>query len=151
MRRTEREIKNKKEIEDILNRASVCRLGLSINDIPYIVPLNYGYKENSLFFHCAKEGKKIDILKQNNNICFEIDIDSDIKKADSPCKWSAHYKSIIGFGKAYLIEDREEKIKGLNVIMAHYSNNQRFEYNEKSLNNVIVIKVIIEEITGKKA
>lgn len=150
MRRTEQEIINKTEIEDILNRATICRLGLSIDNVPYIVPLNYGYKDNCLFFHCAKEGKKLEIIRQNNNICFEIDIDSDIKKSDSPCKWSARYKSIIGFGKAYVIADKEEKLKGLDVIMSHYSNESTFEYNEKSVENVLIIKVVIDEMTGKK-
>lgn len=151
MRRTEREIKDRNEIETILKQASVCRLGLSIDDIPYIVPLNYGYKDNCLFFHCAKEGKKIEIIRQNNNVCFEIDIDSNIKKSDSPCKWSAQYKSIIGFGRAFIVEDRKEKIRGLDVIMSHYRDRQKFEYTEKSLNDVLIIKVVIEEMTGKKA
>lgn len=151
MQRTEREIKDRNEIETILHNATVCRLGLSMDNIPYIVPLNYGYKDNCLFFHCAKEGEKIEIIRQNNNVCFEIDIDSNIKKSDSPCKWSAHYKSVIGFGRAYFITEREEKVKGLDVIMSHYSDASKFEYADKSLDNVLIIKVEIDEMTGKKA
>jgi len=73
MKRSEREIKDRKEIEAIIERADVCRLGLSDDNMPYIIPMNFGYKDNRLYFHCAKKGKKIDIIKRNNSTCFEMD------------------------------------------------------------------------------
>ena len=75
MRRGEREIKDRKEIEAIIERANVCRIGLSDGKMPYVIPMDFGYKDNCLYFHCAREGKKIDIIKRNNSACFEMDID----------------------------------------------------------------------------
>ena len=71
MRRKDKEIKDKEVIESIIKRATVCRIALSENNVPYIVPLSFGYKDNCLYFHSAPEGRKIDIIKQNNNVCFE--------------------------------------------------------------------------------
>ena len=78
MRRKEKEIKDRKEIISILQKAKICRIGLSENNKPYIVPMNFGYKEGCLYFHCANEGRKIGIIKKNNNVCFEIDTDHKI-------------------------------------------------------------------------
>ena len=70
MRRKDKEITDEKVINEILEKAKVCRLALFDKDYPYIVPMNYGYKDNALFFHVAKEGKKIDLIKRNNNVRF---------------------------------------------------------------------------------
>ena len=78
MRRSARGIKDRKEIESIIQSAQVCRIGLSEDNVPYVVPMNFGYKDNCLYFHCAKAGKKIDVIRQNNKVCFEMDIDQTI-------------------------------------------------------------------------
>ena len=150
MRRKDREIKDKKLIESIIKRASVCRIALSENDVPYIVPLNFGHKNNFLYFHSGKEGRKIDMIRRNNIVCFEIEIDSELVEAENPCNWSMKYYSIIGFGKAFLVEDFEEKREALDIIVEHYSGKSSFEYPEKTVNNVAIIKVKIESMTGKK-
>ena len=82
MRRKEKEITDKTAIESIILRSSVCRLALSEDNHPYIVPLCFGYKDNTLYFHSALEGKKLDIMKNNNNVCFEFDIDYQIVEAE---------------------------------------------------------------------
>ncbi len=76
MRRKEKEVKDVKLVESIIEKASVCRLGLSLNNMPYIVPLCFGYQDRCLYFHSAIEGKKISMIKSNNNVCFEVDIDN---------------------------------------------------------------------------
>ena len=148
MRRKDKQINDVAVIEDILSNAAVCRLGLCEENRPYVVPLCFGYKDNALYFHCASQGKKLDILRNNNNVCFEIDIDCEIIKADQPCDWGVKYKSVIGFGKAVFIEDVESKRKALDVIMQQYSE-KSFEYPEKAVKNTVVIKVAIESMTGK--
>jgi nitroimidazol reductase NimA-like FMN-containing flavoprotein (pyridoxamine 5'-phosphate oxidase superfamily) len=150
MRRKDKEIKDKEEIEEIIKSASICRLGLSYNDIPYIIPMNFGYKDNCLFFHSAKEGKKLDIIRKNSNICFEIDIETKLIKNKKPCSWGMEYKSIIGFGYAYIISDFSAKKEALNTIVNNYTTGS-FEFNEKAVNNVEIIKVEIQEISGKKS
>ena len=150
MRRKDKEIRDIATMEDIIRRASVCRLGLSENGQPYIVPLCFGYKDNILYFHTGHEGKKIDILRKNNNICFEIDIDYELIKAKEACSWSVKYKSVIGFGKALLIEDFESKRKAFDIIMRNYFDGS-FEYPVEAIKNTVIIRVEVESMTGKKS
>ena len=98
MRQAEREIKDRSAIDDLIKRAVVCRLGMIDGDEPYIVPMNFGYDGKSLFFHCAKEGRKIDILRRHDKVCFEIDLDTEVVKGDVACKWSMRYRSVEGVG-----------------------------------------------------
>ena len=151
MKRSDREIKDQKEIETIVERADVCRIGLSDGNMPYIVPMNFGYKDNCLYFHCAKEGKKIDIIKRNNSVCFEMDIDHVFLKPEGrPCGWSAKYQSVIGFGKAFIVETFEEKSEALNIITQHYGGDY-YPFSKDELEKVIIIRIEIVSITGKKA
>jgi uncharacterized protein len=150
MRKTEREIKDIAAIEDILKRATVCRLALCDGNIPYIVPLCFGYKDNALYIHCAREGKKLDIIRKNNNVCFEVDIDHEVVKGTQACKWSFKYKSVIGFGKAVLIEDIEGKRKALDIIMRQFSSDT-FDYPEETIRKTTIIKIEIETMSGKQS
>ena len=150
MRREDKEIKDKKEIESIIERATVCRVAFSENDVPYIVPLNFGYKDDCLYFHSAPEGKKIEIIRQNNQVCFEVDIDQEVVKSETPCNWQMKYRSVIGFGKAFFVDHPEEKRRALSIIVEHYSGDLS-EYSEDAINNVAIVKVEIESMTGKKS
>jgi len=94
------------------------------------------------------EGKKIDILRKNSNVCFEFDSDGEPIPSDGACPWTVRYKSVIGYGKARLIEDVDSKIKALEIIMSHYSE-QSFVYPEKAVKKIAIIKVDIETVTGK--
>ena len=150
MRRKDKEINDIGTIEDIIRKAKVCRLALSENGWPYIVPLCFGYQDNMLFFHTGPEGKKIDMLRKNNNVCFEIDIDHELITSKEACKWSMKYQSIIGFGRAELIEDIGSKRTALDIIMQHYSDGP-FEYPAETIKKTIIIKIHIESMTGKKS
>ncbi|MCG2777827.1 MAG: pyridoxamine 5'-phosphate oxidase family protein, partial [Desulfobacterales bacterium] len=123
MRRKEKEITDKTAMESIILRSSVCRLALSEENRPYIVPLCFGYEDDTLYFHSAREGRKLDILRKNNKVCCEFDIDNEIVEADDACGWSMKYQSVIGAGKGSIIDDIESKRKALNIIMQHYSRN----------------------------
>ena len=150
MRRKEREITDVKIIEDIIRKATICRLGLSLNEKPYIVPLNFGYTNNELHFHCAKRGMKTDIIEKNNNVCFEIETDVELVMGEHACiDWKMKYKSVIGFGKAFLIDNDAEKIKSLNIIMEHYTGKPQTVFTEKNVRSIRIIKVIIESMSGK--
>lgn len=152
MRRQEKKITDIKEIEAIIQKAEVCRLGLAVDNTPYVVPVNYGYKDNCLYIHCAKEGRKLDMIRQNSTVCFEMDIDMEITGRDkSACNWGTAYRSVIGYGKASLIEDFEQKKKGLDIIMKHYSDESSFEYRQNAVENVAVIKIEITGINGKRS
>jgi nitroimidazol reductase NimA-like FMN-containing flavoprotein (pyridoxamine 5'-phosphate oxidase superfamily) len=150
LRRKEKEITDIGEIESIIQKSQVCRLALADDGLPYIVPLCFGYKNNILYFHSAKEGQKIEILRRNHQVSFEFDIDARIRPGKDACNWAMAYKSVIGFGTASIIEDPEEKKKALDIIMRQYSED-KFEYPDKTLAKMLVIKVDISRMTGKKS
>ena len=150
MRRKDKAIVELAEIEEIVRRSLVCRLGLTEENRPYIVPLSFGFKDSTLYFHSAPEGKKIEILRKNSSVCFEFDLDHEVLVDEKACKWGMKYRSVIGFGKASFVEDLEEKRKGLDVIMQHYSG-RSFQYPEPAVENTVVIKVEIESMTGKES
>jgi nitroimidazol reductase NimA-like FMN-containing flavoprotein (pyridoxamine 5'-phosphate oxidase superfamily) len=150
MRRREREIQDEQVIRDILEKGLVCRLGLCDGQQPYIVPMSYGYRDRRIYFHCAREGRKIDIVKSNDRVCIEVDIDARVIPGEAPCRWTAKYKSVIGFGRARIIDDEKEKKAGLDVIMAHYGGSGG-DYDEKSLQRTSLIEVVLESMTGKQS
>ncbi len=150
MRRKEKEISEKSEIESIIHKSIVCRVGLSNDNFPYIVPLCFGYKDNTIYVHGSLEGKKIDILKKNSNVCFEFDIDAGIVKNENACDWGIRYRSIIGFGKASFIDNPEQKRNALNIIMNQYSEGA-FEFPDSMINKTSVIKIEITNMTGKRS
>lgn len=150
MRKQEREIRDDQEIRKILEMGVICRLGLYDGQYPYVVPMNYGYRDNRIYFHCAREGRKIDILKINDRVCIEVDVDSRVMKGEQPCRWTMKYRSVIGFGRARIVHDEAEKKNALDVIMAHYGGSGG-EYDEKSLQRTSLIEVVLESITGKQS
>lgn len=150
MRRREKEIRDKNEMEAIIRSSSVCRLALSRDNVPYIVPLCFGYQENALYFHAARDGEKLRILEKNRNVCFEFDIDQEIVKDKNACKWGMKYRSVIGFGTASVIQERESRRQALDIIMGQYSD-ESFAFQEEVLEKTVVIKVDIARMTGKKS
>jgi nitroimidazol reductase NimA-like FMN-containing flavoprotein (pyridoxamine 5'-phosphate oxidase superfamily) len=155
MRRKDKEITDTDEKLEIIAKCKICRLGLSENNYPYIVPLNYGFSHDdgklTLYFHSAMEGKKIDILQKNNNVCFEIDCDTKLIEGEAPCNYSYEFKSIIGFGKIILLDTKDEKINGLNHLMKQQTGKDiKYDFNDNELKNVIVFKMAVEEFTGKQ-
>lgn len=93
MRRKEKEITDQKLIEEILSKSEICRIAMIDEGEPYIVPLNYGYSNNAIYFHSDPAGKKIIILRRNHRVCFEIEYGVDIIKSEVSCKWNTKYRS----------------------------------------------------------
>ncbi|UCH89661.1 MAG: pyridoxamine 5'-phosphate oxidase family protein [Thermoplasmata archaeon] len=150
MRRSEKEITEKTEIESIIQQSMVCRLALSDGQYPYIVPLCFGYSNHTLYFHSAKEGKKLDILKRNNQVCFEFDIETEVKLGKTACDWGMAYQSVIGFGKALMVEDVAEKRKALELITAQYAD-KAYKITDGAAKETQVFKVEISTMTGKRS
>ena len=148
MRRNEREIKDRKDIDDIIKRCRVCHLAMCDDGQPYIVPLNFGYDGRFLYFHTAPEGRKIDIIKRNNRVGFEFDILHDIVTAEQACKWGAKYESVMGSGTAEIVDDLEAKKEALEWIMRQYGNGT-WDFKEEILKKTLVLRVRILEISGK--
>ena len=149
MRRREKQITDTKQMEEILAQAQVCRLAMVDNGHPYVVPLNFGYRDGALYFHSALEGRKMDVLKSDPRVCFEVDELVKMNKAAQACDWGVSFRSVIGTGTARMLETPAEKKAGLDIIMAHYSG-RAFDYPEEKLAKTAVIQVTIHEMTGKQ-
>ena len=155
IRRKDREITDKKMIEEFLNNQRIIRIGFydKENDEVYIVPLNYGYiieNENYIFyFHGGKGGRKYNLSKEGANVGFEIDGQYKLVEANKACDFSAKYQSIIGNGKVKILETEEEKKKGLNAIMKQTTGKTEFEYNPRMLQNVCVYMLSVTKLTCK--
>jgi nitroimidazol reductase NimA-like FMN-containing flavoprotein (pyridoxamine 5'-phosphate oxidase superfamily) len=150
MRRRDKEIEEIKAIHEILEKGLICHLGLCDDAQPYVVPMNYGYRDGRLYFHCAREGRKIDILRRNDRVCVVVDTDTRIVKGEAPCRWTTKYRSVIGIGRARIIEDEKEKRDGLDVIMNQHGGGGD-GYDERSLQQALVIEVVLESMTGKQS
>jgi uncharacterized protein len=153
MRRSDREIKEMDTIFGILKKAEVCHLALSDGGQPYLVALNYGIDYTTpltVYFHCAPEGRKIDIIKKNNSACFMVETDLELKSGPKGCDWGMNFCSVVAFGTIEIIQEAREKLHGLDLIMAQYSTKKGFDYDEKIVSGTIVLKLTIGEITAKR-
>ncbi len=156
MRRRDRQITDINRILDILDQSAVARIAMVTKEnTPYIVPMNYGYTyiEGALclYFHCANEGRKLDILKQNNNVCFEIGSAHSLITGGQPEAYSYAYESIIGFGKVSFLMTEEEKIRGLNVLFRHQTGRDiQCDLDPAALKATTVFALTVEEFTAKR-
>ena len=156
MRRGDREITDKNEIIKIIDKCGVCRLALSNNNIPYIVPINFGYEyvDNTLilYFHCAKEGRKLDIIKENPAACFEFDCSHRVVPGEKANNYTMEYESVIGTGNITIVSDinSEEKSKALSLIMKKYAPEKTFEFSGENINSVTILKLTVDNFTGKR-
>jgi uncharacterized protein len=151
MRRKDKEITDETVIREILEKSSVCRIGILDGDLPYIVPMNYGFADGALFFHTARVGKKIDLLHKNKRVCFEIEYAAEIISQEQSCSWSTRYRSVIGYGILEMITDAGEKKKGLDVIMAHNGKKESNRYHEPYVARIVILKLTIDQISGKQS
>ncbi len=135
-------------IEKILKEATVCRIALFDNNYPYIVPMNYGYNNNFIYFHCAPTGKKIDLIRQNNNVGFEIELFSELVTGELACSWTTKFCSVIGQGAIEIIVDSELKQKGLDIIMQQHGSHNN-TYNKKSIAKMVLLQLTIHNVTAK--
>jgi hypothetical protein len=148
MRRRDKEITARGDIEAIIRKAQVCRLAMADENGPYIVPLCFGFDRNTLFFHSAAAGRKLDILRDNPRVCFEFDIDCAVWPADRACEFTMHYKSVIGFGAAVFIDETTAKRRALDVIMRQYAQGP-FDYPDGVLSQISVFKIEIDAMSAK--
>jgi nitroimidazol reductase NimA-like FMN-containing flavoprotein (pyridoxamine 5'-phosphate oxidase superfamily) len=149
MRRQEKQITSHRDLETILRSARVCRLAFADHNTPYVVPLHYGYKDNTLFFHCAPTGRKLDLISKNPRVCFEVETDHEIINTGRPCDWTTSYSSIIGDGTASLVTDPQEKRDALHLVITHYAPGAVHDFPIDRVNTVTIIKVSITDMTGK--
>lgn len=150
MRRKEREIKNPKLLETILQSATICRLGIHNGNYPYVVPMNYGYDGKYIYFHCARQGKKLDLLRKDNRVGFEIEAEHELVKGPKSCDWTTKYRSVFGQARVEIVDDATAKRKGLDAIMQQHGKMEN-AYSDAMVNHIYILKLHIEAISGKQA
>jgi len=150
VRKAEREIKDRGELEDVIRRAEVCRLAMIDDGEPYIVPMNFGYREGTFYFHCAREGRKLEILRKDPRVCFELEVGVRLVRGEKACQWSTSFESVIGWGTAEIVVDEKEVGEGLEVLMSHYTEGP-YDFDHRSLSLAALIKVKVERMTGKRS
>jgi nitroimidazol reductase NimA-like FMN-containing flavoprotein (pyridoxamine 5'-phosphate oxidase superfamily) len=146
-----RAITERKEIEEIIGKCRWCHLAMSDPDgNPYVIPMNFGYRDGIIYLHGGQKGKKIDILQKNSRVCINFSTDHLLRYQNEKvaCSWSMRYRSVLCYGKAEFIDDPDEKTKALNIIMANYSP-EAFTYNPPSIREVNVFIVRIEAFEGR--
>lgn len=140
------------EMEDIIRKCDCCYIGMvDEKNLPYVVPFNFGYSGKVIYLHSGQAGKKIDILKKNNNVCVAFSTGHSLSAQNESvaCSYIMSYKSVLCYGKVEFIGDIEKKTEALNIIMKQYIDRD-FTYSAPSVKNVLVYKVVIDEMTAKE-
>lgn len=153
MRRSDRQVTDFGKIKQILDDCKTCHLAMVDNGQPYVIPLSYAYTIDNevltLYFHSAKEGRKISVLHKNNTVCFEMCNEGvPVFAAKTPCNSGYYYSSVHGFGSVYFIDDISEKCSALSLLMNHQAN-IKFDFTTEQVDSVCVFKVISTDFTGK--
>ncbi len=142
-------IKDQKILEEILLEAQYLRLALCNDDRPYIVPMSFGYKNDAVYLHSSRKGTKIDLIRKNKNVCFEVDDFYQTLPSDEPCSYYMKYRSIVGYGTATILGKKEEIKDGLQIIIDHF-HNKEYSIDDLNLNGVAVIRIDVEDMHGRQ-
>ncbi len=152
MTRRERQVTDLQEIIKILDKSKVLHLGLVDGDEPYVVPMNYGYTMEdgklTIYLHGANRGRKLDLIRKNPKVFFEMDCDVVPFEGDVACKYGITYASVMGRGIAEIVEDTEEKKFALSALMKTQTGKD-FTFEDKMTTIVTVIKINTIEYTAK--
>lgn len=155
MRRKDREVTDVKRIAEILEACGCCRIGLVDRTEAYIVPMNFGYEQTdgrlTLYFHCAGEGRKMDLIPRQELVAFEMDTNHALAEGAAGCDFSYRYQCIMGKGRMEILEKPEEKLYGLQKIMGHYSGREDWDFQPKAAERVQVLKLSVEELSCKES
>ena len=151
MRKARQEITDRQELEEILQGSIICRMAMLDGGKPYIIPVNYGYRDGCIFIHSAPEGKKIDLLSQNQEVCFEVEDKVEITRGERACDWTTRYRSVLGYGNVEILSDETSKQQGLEVIMAQHGAPELIEFDPKNLKRMVILKLSITSMTGKQS
>lgn len=152
MRRKDREITEENQLRAIMQGCDVCRVALFDDPYPYIVPLNFGVsgagEPLALYFHCAREGRKLDLMRKNPHVSFEMDCAHRLVTGSRACDTTMEYESVCGNG---LLEPCEEweKAAGLSRVMAHYCGEQPYAFDEGLLRQTAVLRLTVHTVTAK--
>lgn len=145
-----RKVTLKEELERIILKCDVCNLSMVDGNLPYVIPMNFGYADDKIYFHSSKEGRKIDILRRNTNVCISFSTDHQLRyqSENVACSYSMKYRSVLAKGNVSFIDSMEEKEEALSIIMKNYSDLD-FAFNMPAVRDVAVFVVNIETLEGR--
>ena len=149
VRRKERAITDRAEIDAILHEGKVMHLAMSLNDRPFLVPLFYAYDGEALYFHSAQQGTKIEILKQNPHVCFEVSLGQGVIPSDKACDFEARHRTVIGMGTAAFLDDEQQRRRALDAIVGRFTE-EKFPYPAPMFAHTAIVRIAIESLKGKK-
>jgi len=151
MRRKEKEISERSEIDAIIHASKVCRVALARDNQPYLVPLSFGYDGRAIYLHTAGEGKKIEFIEANNRVCVEFEHNVELTAHETlACKWSIQFECVIGQGRIQELTQSSDKQYGLNQIMLHYSGKE-WDFDAKVISKTRVWRIDLESVSGKRS
>jgi len=148
VRKAEREIKDFKLVEALLQRAEYVHMALWDGTSPYVIPVSFGYADRVLYFHSSANGKKAQCLRTCDRVSFDAVLEYELSRQLKSCGYTAHFKSVVGVGRASFVQGAEAKRRALDIIMSHY-NGPTGHYPDEVLDVTAVVRVDIEELTGK--
>jgi hypothetical protein len=137
--------------KDLLEKAPVGRLGTCLGNEPYVIPLNFVYDNGKIYFHSAKVGRKLENLKSNPKVCFEVDQLIGIKEGEIGCDFGCYYKSVITFGEARIVDSESQKVRILEKLVSKYAlKNIKPGFENKQLERVVAVEIRVENMSGKQ-
>ena len=152
MTKREYQITDEQELRRILDTAKVLRLGISVDNVPYIYPMNYGYTmedgELKLYLHSAVKGNKLELLAKNPEVCFQLDCDNIPFEGKVACQYGLAYSAVSGRGRAVLVEDVDAKQEAMSILMKTQTGKD-FQFNERLVSIVAVIRLDVTEYSAK--
>ena len=150
--RRELEITDIEKIRHILDTSLVTHVGMVDGDEPYVVPMNFGYimdgDKLTIYLHGAKKGRKIDVLRANPKVFFEMECDLQPFEGDVACRYGMAYSSLMGKGNAVIVEDVEEKKLALSAVMKTQTGKD-FTFEDKMVSFVNIIRIDVTAYTAK--
>lgn len=144
-------IQNREEIDAVIRACKTCYLAMSVDDHPYILPMNFALEGETVILHSAQEGRMWKSIQKNPRVSINWTLGEELAWQDVNvgCSYRVKSKSVVVEGSVEFVEDYDEKYRCMQVLMAQYSDRE-FKFGEPSVKNVGVIKVHIETISGKE-
>jgi nitroimidazol reductase NimA-like FMN-containing flavoprotein (pyridoxamine 5'-phosphate oxidase superfamily) len=151
MRRTDKEISDRRQIDEIIRGSLVCRVAMAKDNAPYVVPMSFGYDGAAIYLHTAPDGKKIKHFLSNPQVCFEFERNVELRRDPLvACKWTFSFESVIGNGTISELVEPAQKERALNEIMRQYSG-KTWPFEDASVAKVRAWKISIASMTGKQS
>ena len=143
-------LSKQEEIDQIINTAQTCYVGMTDGDDPYVLPMNFAYEPGAVYLHADVKGLKLDILRKNPSVCINFNTDNELfyRHKQVGCSWGMKYRSVNVFGRVEFIDDYDEKNRIMKLVMLKYAG-EDYEFSEPSIRNVVIIKVNVGKVTGK--